>query len=105
MLHGTEMRIMAKTQKKRKSVLLRLLVIGVAGYMIYNVLSLYGTLNESRNTLAQLEETKNKKQAEISELSELLQNGSQADIIEKAARERLGYVYSDEVIYVDISGK
>ena len=96
---------MAKAQKKRKSVLLRLLVIGVAGYMIFNVLSLYNTLDENRNTLIQLEETFSQKQAEISELKELLQNGSQADIIEKAARERLGYVYSDEVIYIDISGK
>lgn len=96
---------MAKAQKKRKSVLLRLLVIGVAGYMIFNVLSLYNTLNENRNTLIQLEETFSQKQAEISELKELLQNGSQDDIIEKAARERLGYVYSDEVIYIDISGK
>ena len=39
-----------------------------------------------------------------SELTELLEEGSQADIVEKAARERLGYVYSDEVIYIDISG-
>lgn len=95
---------MAKKQKRRKSIILRLLVIGVSGYMIFNLLSLWNTLNESRNTLASLEETYNQKQAEITELSELLEEGSEADIIEKAARERLGYVYSDEVIYIDISG-
>ncbi len=95
---------MATKQKKRKSVILRLLVIGVAGYMIFNLFSLWNTLNENRSTLASLEETYNRKQAEISELSELLNEGSQADIVEKAARERLGYVYSDEVIYIDISG-
>ncbi|MBQ8203433.1 MAG: septum formation initiator family protein [Clostridia bacterium] len=95
---------MAVKQKRRKSVLLRLLVICVAGYMIFNLLTLWNTLNENRNTLAQLEETYNQKKAEITELTALLEEGSQADIIEKAARERLGYVYSDEVIYIDISG-
>lgn len=95
---------MATKQKKRKSIILRLLFIGVAGYMIFNLFNLWNTLNESRKTLAGLEETYNQKQAEISELTELLEEGSQADIVEKAARERLGYVYSDEVIYIDISG-
>lgn len=34
----------------------------------------------------------------------MLEDGSKTKIIEKAARERLGYVYPDEQIFIDISG-
>ena len=40
----------------------------------------------------------------IAELEDLLDGDSHTEIIEKAAREKLGYVYSDEIIYIDISG-
>ena len=39
----------------------------------------------------------------IGEYKELLSEGNEAKIIEKAARERLGYVFEDEQVYVDIS--
>ena len=33
-----------------------------------------------------------------------MQKVSNAQLIEKAARERLGYIYSDEQVFIDISG-
>jgi cell division protein FtsB len=39
------------------------------------------------------------------EILYLLDSGNEKDLIEKAARERLGYYYPDEVSYQDISGK
>ena len=39
----------------------------------------------------------------IGEYKALLAEGNEAKIIEKAARERLGYVFEDEQVYVDIS--
>ena len=41
---------------------------------------------------------------EINELKEMLKDESNKQIIEKAARERLGYIYSDEQVFIDISG-
>jgi len=41
---------------------------------------------------------------DIAELKAMLQDESNTQIIEKAARERLGYIYSDEQVFVDISG-
>ena len=35
----------------------------------------------------------------------ILNNPSKKDIIEIAARDRLGYAYPDEKVFVDISGK
>ena len=41
---------------------------------------------------------------DIAELKAMLSDESNTQIIEKAARERLGYIYSDEQVFIDISG-
>ena len=51
-----------------------------------------------------LEKIKAEKTAQIEYLSNLLESGNEKKIIEKAARERLGYVYADEQIFIDVSG-
>lgn len=95
---------MRATRKPRKSIFVRLLVVVVSVYMITTLIGLWNTLNESRVKLAQLQQQYAQEQAEIEELRTILEDGSQADLIEKAARERLGYVFADEEVYIDISG-
>ena len=90
--------------KRKKSILWRLLLIGVSVYMVVTLAGLWSTLNDSRAELNALKEQKAVKQTEIDELKKLLESGSKEEIIERAARERLGYVYSDEQIFIDISG-
>lgn len=92
-------------QKRKKSILWRLLLIGISVYMIATLVGLWSTLNDSRKTLNDLEAQALVKQTEIDELKKLLDSGSHSELIERAARERLGYVYSDEEIFIDISGK
>lgn len=92
-------------KKRKKSILWRLLLIGISVYMIATLVTLWSTLSESRATLDELKNQAALKQTEIDELKKLLDNGSHAELIERAARERLGYVYSDEQIFIDISGK
>lgn len=95
---------MVAKRKHKKSIILRLLILGVSVYMIATLINLWNTLNESRNQLEKLENDYRTVELRVEELKSLLADGSQAQIIEKAARERLGYVYSDEEIYIDISG-
>lgn len=92
-------------QKRKKSILWRLLLIGISVYMIVTLTTLWSTLSETRATLDELKNQAALKQTKIDELEKLLDNGSHAELIERAARERLGYVYSDEQIFIDISGK
>ena len=92
-------------QKRKKSIPWRLLLIGISVYMIATLVGLWSTLNDSRKTLNDLEAQALVKQTEIDELKKLLDSGSHSELIERAARERLGYVYSDEEIFIDISGK
>ena len=95
---------MAAKKKSRKSILLRLLVLGVSVYMVVTLVGLWNTLNTKEKQFASLQGQLDKEQREVDNLKSLLSDGSTAQIIEKAARERLGYVYSNEEVYIDISG-
>ena len=95
---------MAAKRKRRKSILLRLLVLGVSVYMVATLVGLWNTLNTKEKQFASLQGQLDKEQNEVDNLKLLLSDGSTAQIIEKAARERLGYVYSNEEVYIDISG-
>ena len=97
-------RNMKKKNRKNKSILLRLAVLGVFAYMIFTLAGLWSTLNESRTRLSEYEEQYAESQNDIDELKAMLEEGSEYKIIEKAARERLGYVYPDEQVFIDISG-
>ena len=95
---------MKQKPKRKKSVIVRLIVLGVSVYMVATLIKLGNQLTEDRNTLTQLQNQRDTIKLENEELSALLDSDSHSAIIEKAARERLGYVYSDEEIYIDISG-
>lgn len=94
-----------KAQKTgRKSIILRLAILVFAVYMIVSLSSLWVQLVSSRKELNRLNLQAQEKALKISELSRLLEDGTEAELIERAARDRLGYVYADEQVYIDISG-
>ncbi|MBR7071893.1 MAG: septum formation initiator family protein [Clostridia bacterium] len=95
---------MPARKKQRKSIFVRLLALGVSAYFIFSLSNLWHTLQKSRAELNALQTQYRSEQNDIEELKRLLDDDSKAKVIEKAARERLGYVFSDEEIYVDISG-
>ena len=95
---------MRRSKRTQKSIFVRLLVIGVAVFMISTLIGLCNTLNEERIKLARLQEEYASLQGEIEELTYILSDESQTALIEKAARERFGYVYTNEEIYIDVSG-
>ena len=90
--------------KKNKSIILRLLILCVCAYFTFSLATLWNTLNESKAELKALEEEYTSISNDIEEYRKMLSSDSNKEIIEKAARERLGYVYSDEQIFIDISG-
>lgn len=95
---------MKKRKRNNKSILLRLMILGVCVYMIATLSGLWNTLNKSRKELDSLKEQYAAEQNDIEELRAMLEDGSESKIIEKAARERLGYIYPDEQVFIDISG-
>ncbi|MBO4694110.1 MAG: septum formation initiator family protein [Clostridia bacterium] len=95
---------MSKSGKRSGSIIVRLIVLFAASYMVITLIGLYRELSDSQDKLTELKTTLENEQIQIEEYKALLSEGSHADIIEKAARERLGFVYSNEEVYVDISG-
>lgn len=95
---------MKRKPKKNKSIILRLFILGVCVYMTVTLTSLWNSLRESRSKLSELREQLAEEQNDIDELRAMLDAESDDKLIEKAARERLGYIYSDEQVFVDISG-
>ena len=95
---------MKRKPKKQKSIILRLLILGVCAYMTVTLGSLWNVLSDTKNERDTLKEQYNQEINDIEQLKSMLELDSDDKIIEKAARERLGYIYSDEQIFIDISG-
>ena len=94
---------MKNNRKPKGSVILRIAIFVVSVYMIVTLCGLWGKLIESQNEYKQLELQRDSLNASIDEMTALLE-GSHSEIIETAARQRLGYVYADEQVYIDNSG-
>lgn len=90
--------------KANKSIILRLVVLGVCAYFIVSLTSLYSTLNKKQKELDELTLKETQMKNDIEEMKNLLSSDSNDELIEKAARERLGYIFPNEQIYIDISG-
>ena len=86
------------------SIITRILVLCVSVYLVFSLTTLWTDLTEGKRKLdeynAQIADTEQK----INEYKELLAEGNEEAIIEKAARDRLGYVFADEQVYIDVSG-
>lgn len=95
---------MKQRKKKNKSILFRLFVLGVCAYFTVTLASLWNSLGKSRAELAALKTEYEQTLVDIDELKVLLESDSNDQLIEKAARERLGYAYPDEQIFIDYSG-
>lgn len=94
----------AKANTRNKSVVLRLLAVAFCLYLLLSLAGLWKDYSDGRKELAELEAQAQQTQLNIDEMNDLLKNGTPEEIIEKAARDRLGYVYADEKVYVDAKG-
>lgn len=95
---------MNRKPKHKRSIILKLLIVAFCVYMVATLSNLWSTLDKSQKELEELKQIYSDEQKTIDELSEMLKDKSNKQIIEKAARERLGYIYSNEQIFIDISG-
>ena len=95
---------MKRKPKQKRSIILKLLIVAFCVYMVATLSNLWTTLDKSQKELEELKQIYSEEQKTIEELREMLKDESNKQIIEKAARERLGYIYSDEQIFIDISG-
>lgn len=95
---------MAVQTKRRGSIIVRAGLFIFAIWMIFYLGSLIKEYNSQQSILNSASAKRDQLKMEVAEMSRMLENSDDIEFIEKAARERLGYVYSNEHIYIDISG-
>ncbi len=87
--------------KKNKKIYKKLLIMGIAIYVIFTLVNQQKTLNqytqESNELTSQIEEQKEYKE----ELAQKKDDVASLDFIEQMAREKLDMYYPNEKIYVD----
>ena len=96
---------MKRKTKKNKSIILRLFILGVCAYFSVTLISLWDKLNDKEQELSEYNEQKQILEIEIEEMRSMLDKDSNVQITEWAAREHLGYAYSNEQVFEDISGR
>lgn len=95
---------MASGSTRKNSILLRIVLIGFAVFMIFYLGSLikeYSSLQKQYDAVSQ---KRDELKLEVQQKANMLENGTDEEFIKRAARERLGYVFGDEHVYIDISG-
>ena len=98
---------MKKRTQKRKSkhIFFRLVLLAFSVYTIYAMIAWQSQLMANKKILNEKEKQVSAKKISNQELEELLKSGSEKDLIERAARDKLDYVFANEQVFEDISGK
>ncbi|MEE1186095.1 MAG: septum formation initiator family protein [Acutalibacteraceae bacterium] len=91
--------------KQKGSILLKIALLIFVVYLLYTVSALQVSLSQRKDKLAELQKTHASLEIENERLENLIKNGNEAEYIESIARQRLGYAYADEDIFVDASGR
>ena len=86
-------------QTKRHSVIIRLALLAFSVYLIVSMFKLQSQLSDLKGQLADKTATLESIKLSNQDLTNLLENGSERDIIERAARDRLGYVYKGDIVF------
>lgn len=93
-----------KGTKKRRSIFLRLILIGFLCYGLISFFILQMDLAQKDQELQEINKKIQTQQQTNEELKTMLGEEHYSEYIARIAREKLGYVYPDERIFVDVSG-
>ena len=88
-----------KRTTRRRSVLLRLALLCFSIYSMIQLTQLQIQLVKQRKTLENEQIKLHQQEIKNRELAALLANGTDKDLIERAARDKLDYIYGDEEVY------
>lgn len=88
--------------KKSKKIYRKLLVLGIAIYVIFILMNQQKTLNQYAKNSEDLKVKISEQEQYQKELQEQKENVNSLDFIEQMAREKLDMYYPNERVYVDI---
>lgn len=94
-----------QTKKQKKSNLTVGILVALALFMLIKGIILQPQITDNKDKIAELNSLIDYEQERADEVDELKENVDSDEYIEKVAREKLGMIRKDEIVFVDISGK
>ncbi len=94
-----------KRPKLLPKVLVELGALILGAYLVVHLVINQMAISAKRQQLQDMQNQLTVQQAQNAELSRILENGSDMDIVERVARDTLGYAKPNERVFVDMSGK
>lgn len=97
---------MASKSKARglKGIIVAIALLVFTIYVVISLILIGNDIKAKRQETVELQAQIVDKETINKELQDLIDNGADAEYIIKIAKEKLGLVYPDERVYVDISG-
>ena len=91
-----------KSKNTKKNILFYIVIILFCAYLIVPTYKICFEVIDGRKELCELKKVSEQTQIEINQLNNMIENSTEDEVIEKIIRERLGYVYPNEQVYIDI---
>ena len=95
----------SRSRKSNKLVLFRIAWLILAVFLIFSMIGLQAELSEANKKYQAEKKLESDIDWENKNLKNILDNASEKELIEKAAREKLDYAYPLEIIFINKSGK
>ncbi|MEG1778895.1 MAG: septum formation initiator family protein [Oscillospiraceae bacterium] len=95
---------MATRKKEKMGFLSKITVVAVGVFALVQLVNLQLKIASQQVQLAQIQEKIKVQTVQNKEIERLIEMGSDEEYIKRIAMEKLGFAYSDEKIYIDISG-
>ena len=95
---------MPKETKKKKSKLPWLILFVIASFMLIKGATLQPQISDNNDKRAELEAQIDYEQQRAEEIDNIMEKVGNDEYIEKIAREKLGMIKKDEIVFIDVTG-
>lgn len=93
------MSLKLKSEKKHKSILLRIVLVGVVAFMLIQIISMQIEIHDRKIELESIDNQLNSVLVSNEQLKRYASDENKMEYIEQIARDQLDYSYSDETVY------
>lgn len=95
---------MAATKKRKRRIVVIVAVIAVTIYVGISMVFITNSYREKNQEIQQVQQQIDEQTVLNQEYQEMIDQGVDDEYIQKLAREKLGLVYPDERVYIDMDG-
>ena len=95
---------MAATKKRKRRIVVIVAVIAITIYVGISMVFITNSYREKSREIQQVQQQIDEQTVLNQEYKEMIDQGVDDEYIQKLAREKLGLVYPDERVYIDMGG-